>query len=72
MGCRSSFFGETGVIAEGLLEKGVVGLYMPEFTVDAGGVDYLGTDEWRSIAAKWEQQVRSVREAKGKPPTLFV
>jgi len=63
---------ETGVIAEGLLEKGVVGLYMPEFTVDAGGVDYLGTDEWRSIAAKWEQQVRSVREAKGKPPTLFL
>ena len=62
---------EQGVIAEGVLEKGVVGQYMPEFSVDLDAVDYLGTNEWSSLSAKWEQRVRSVRESKGRPPQMY-
>ena len=61
---------ERGVLAEGVLERGVVGMYMPEFSVDNTS-NYLQSDEWNALIAKWEAQVRSVREAKGHPPSLF-
>jgi hypothetical protein len=32
---------EKGVVAEGLLEKGVIGTYMPEFSLDGQPTDYL-------------------------------
>jgi hypothetical protein len=63
---------EKGVIAEGVLERGVIGLYLPEFSVDDDDDDYLDSAEWRSIAAKWEHRVRSVREAKGRPPQMWI
>jgi hypothetical protein len=61
---------ERGVLSDGVLEKGVVGTYMPEFSVDATS-SYLQTPEWGQLIAKWEGQVRAVRDAKGHPPRLF-
>ncbi len=61
---------ERGVLAEGILEKGVVGMYLPEFSVDETS-GYLQSLEWGALVAKWEGQVRAVREAKGYPPNLF-
>ncbi|MBN1611255.1 MAG: hypothetical protein JW940_31775 [Polyangiaceae bacterium] len=61
---------ERGVLADGILEKGVVGMYVPEFTADTAS-GFLHSLEWNELVAKWEGQVRSVREAKGRPPTLF-
>ena len=58
-------------VAEGLLEKGVVGTYMPEFSLDGQPTDYLRTPEWSALAQKWEGQVRSVVDAKGNPPRMF-
>jgi hypothetical protein len=64
---------ESGVRQEGLLEKGVVGIYMPEFTLDGfiGDPGYLESSEWCSVIGKWEGRVRSVVEKKGSPPPLY-
>ena len=61
---------ERGVLADGILERGVVGMYMPEFSVDAA-TSYLQSPEWGQLIARWEGQVRAVRDAKGHPPKLF-
>jgi hypothetical protein len=62
---------EKGVLDEGILEKGVVGLYMPEFDTDKPVEDYFSSVEWNSIIGKWEGYVRAVVERKGNPPQLF-
>lgn len=61
---------ESGVLADGILEKGVVGMYMPEFSVEAPD-SYLESSEWAQLIARWEGQVLAVRDAKGHPPRLF-
>jgi hypothetical protein len=63
-------FRETGVFADGVLEKGVVGLYMPEFDVDLAG-QYFASLEWRAVIGQWEGYVRSVVDKKGRPPKLY-
>ena len=62
---------EDGVIADGVLEKGVVGLYMPSFSLNSGATAYLDGGEWKAIVKKWESQVRAVVDHKGNPPKLF-
>jgi hypothetical protein len=62
---------EEGVLAEGLLEKGVVGTYMPEFSLDGDPVQYLHSPEWNALIGKWEGYVRAVVDSKGRPPKLF-
>jgi hypothetical protein len=64
-------FREKGVIAEGLLEKGVSGIYLPEIDLDDTLNKYLASDECRQIIGKWEGFVRQVVENKGKPPRLY-
>jgi hypothetical protein len=62
---------EKGVLDDGILEKGVVGLYMPEFDLDRSNDDYFISAEWNGIIGRWEGYVRSVVERKGNPPQLF-
>jgi len=62
---------EKGVIAEGILEKGVLGMYMPEFDLNCNLDDYFKSKEWIQIIYKWESYVRKVIENKGKPPMLY-
>lgn len=62
---------EKGVIAEGILEKGVTGTYLPEFDLNNPASDYLKSQEWRQIIGKWEGYVRKVVENKGCPPKLY-
>jgi hypothetical protein len=62
---------EQGVLADGVLEKGVIGNYMPEFNLNDATQNYLGSDEWNQIIRKWEGHVSSVVETKGNPPQLF-
>jgi hypothetical protein len=62
---------ERGVMADGILERGVIGLYMPEFDLEAGVEDYLDAAEWRGMIGKWEGQVRTVVDRKGRPPELY-
>jgi hypothetical protein len=63
-------FRELGVFADGVLEKGVVGLYMPEFESDKAEA-YFASLEWRGVIARWDGYVRSVVDNKGRPPRLF-
>ncbi|HET6995581.1 MAG TPA: hypothetical protein VFI06_11400 [Chitinophagaceae bacterium] len=62
---------EEGVIADGVLEKGIIGTYLPEFKLDGKVDQYLASVEWSQILAKWEGFVRNVVENKGKPPRLY-
>lgn len=62
---------EKGVIAEGVLEKGVTGLYLPEFDLSKDADKYLTSSEWRQTISQWEAYVIRVNEKKGKPPQLY-
>lgn len=62
---------EKGVLADGVLEKGVIGTYMPEFDLDKPTTSYLTSKEWEQIIQKWEGHVSQVIEFKGNPPKLY-
>ncbi|MFC0008021.1 hypothetical protein [Micromonospora siamensis] len=62
---------ESKVVADGLLERGVVGTYMPEFDVEDPTEEYLASPEWRQLIGQWEAQVRTVVDRKGDPPQLY-
>jgi len=61
---------EHGVIEEGLLQRGVVGLYMPEIDLRSSA-SYFSSREWRDVISQWEQRVLRVKEHRGRPPELF-
>jgi hypothetical protein len=62
---------ESKVVADGMLERGVVGTYMPEFDVENPTQEYLESPEWRQLIWKWEGQVRAVVDRKGNTPQLY-
>lgn len=62
---------EEGVIADGILEKGVSGIYLPEFNLSKPIDEYFESEEWKQIIGKWEGYVRTVVENKGCPPKLY-
>ncbi|MEC4048952.1 hypothetical protein OX284_005900 [Flavobacterium sp. SUN046] len=64
-------FREHGVIQDGVLEKGIIGTYLPEFNLDDDMDKYLDDGEWNQILGKWEGYVRKVVENKGCPPKLY-
>jgi len=61
---------EQGVVAEGILEKGVTGLYMPEFRTDAPA-SFIRSEECKRLLEQWGGYVRSVYNRRGNPPKLF-
>ena len=72
MGLPVLILRESGVLADGVLEKGIIGLYMPEF--DLATLDdehYLNSPEWSGVGGSWEMNVRTVVVNKGRPPKLF-
>lgn len=62
---------EKDVIDDGIFEKGVLGSYLPEFSLDDPINNYLKSEEWKQMFSKWERQVKSVYEKKGEPPKLY-
>ena len=62
---------ERDVLDDGILDRGVVGLYMPEFDLDEPLDEYFSSAEWNAIIGKWEGYVRAVVETKGNPPQLY-
>lgn len=61
---------EEGVLAEGVLEKGVTGLYLPEFKL-ATASSYVASQECRHLLEQWGGYVRAVYRKRGDPPKLF-
>ncbi len=62
---------ESGVMADGVLERGIVGLYMPEIDLEQPVDRYFASAEWNAVIGRWEGFVRSVVDRKGRPPTLY-
>lgn len=71
LGLPVLIFREQGVLDEGILERGVAGLYMPEFSLDDKPEHYLHQPQWRQLLGKWEGYIRAVVDAKGQPPRLY-
>lgn len=71
LGLPILLFREAGVVADGILEPGVVGLYLPEFDTSHPLDPYFASEEWRSVVGKWEGYVRAVVDHKGNPPALY-
>lgn len=63
-------FREEGVIANGILERGVAGVYLPEFDLNDPS-PYFEKEDTREILGVWEGYVRAVNRAKGKVPRHF-
>ncbi|WP_216662700.1 hypothetical protein [Vibrio europaeus] len=62
---------ESRVIADGILDKGVLGTYMPEFHLGGSCAQYLHSREFNQLIRKWESQVERVVENRGNPPVLY-
>lgn len=62
---------EKGVMAEGIHERGTVGLYLPEFDLDEPLEGYFKSDAWNDVIGKWGGYVRAVVNKKGTPPALY-
>lgn len=71
LGIPILIFRETGVLADGLLEKGVVGCYMPEFSLEKSAEQIMQGEEFQQMIGKWEGLVRTVVDRKGSPPQLY-
>ncbi len=62
---------ERGVIDDGMLERGVVGLYMPEFDLAQSIDNYFVAAEWNDMIGRWEGYVRLIVDKKGSPPQAY-
>ncbi len=62
---------ESGVLDDGLLERGILDIYMPEFDLDHPIDDYLESRQWTELVSAWERNVRTVSLSKGTPPKLY-
>nr|WP_295948272.1 hypothetical protein [uncultured Agathobaculum sp.] len=63
---------ENGVLEDGILERGVTGLYLPEFNLQAqSALDYIHSCEWTQIVSQWQTQVHLFMKNKITPPKLF-
>ena len=71
LGLPILIFREDGVIDEGVLEKGVVGIYMPTFDLSCDLDEYFKSIEWSQIIQSWEDCVRRVSYYKGLSPSLY-
>lgn len=60
---------EEGVVADGIFDRGSVGLSMPVFDLDAP--PNLSHSEWGQPLREWIDRVRSVYRKRGTPPRLW-
>ena len=67
LGLPILIFTEDGVLEQGVLERGCLGLYMPKFDLSSKNIDhYFRTVEYNDLMDKWGQNVRTVWDRKGK------
>lgn len=62
---------ERGVIADGVLEKGVTGTYLPEFDLDRPFDEYLNSEEWKQLIGEWVRRVILFDEKKKTSSGFF-
>lgn len=62
---------EKGVIEDGIMEKGVLGAYMPEFDLESDVDAYFNSEQFRQLMQQWEFFARQVARNKAQPPKLY-
>lgn len=62
---------ESGVVAEGVLDRGCIGISMPEFDLSASKTPNLTEPEWRQPFQHWAGCVHSVYRRRGIAPKLW-
>ena len=55
---------ESGVVADGILEKGSSAFYLPTFDLDSSAQSYLYSAEWQHIFHKWSRQVSTLAKTR--------
>ena len=63
-------FREDGVLADGVLEQGVMASYMPEISLKLDVKQFLASTEWKQLINRFEADVRELRKRKGIPQHL--
>ncbi len=58
---------EKGVLADGLLDRGVRGANYPEFDLASGAKDFLSSRLLKSLLPQWSARVQQYRELRGVP-----
>ena len=58
---------EKGVLAEGVIEQGATGQYLPEIDLES----VSGLPDWSNALNQWIGRVRAVYDNRGKPPQLY-
>ncbi|MDZ5646903.1 hypothetical protein [Nitrospirillum sp. BR 11828] len=61
---------EKGVLADGILDRGALGISMPEFDLSQNPPN-LELDCWKQPLSEWISRVRLVYRNRGTPPRLF-
>lgn len=60
---------EEGVTADGVLDRGALGISMPEFSLDSP--PDLSERQWKQPLQQWIEQVRRVHQNRGIPEQLW-
>ena len=55
---------ESGVVADGILERGSSAFYLPTFDLDSSAQSYLFSEEWQQIYHKWSGQVKELAKTR--------
>ncbi|GDY00602.1 hypothetical protein LBMAG48_30050 [Phycisphaerae bacterium] len=63
-------FREQGVLADGVLEQGVMASYMPEVELNGDVDKFLKSAQWKQLIQKFEADVLATRKKKGIPHLL--
>lgn len=61
---------EAGVVADGILDRGTIGVSTPEFNLDGAAPD-LKQARWSEPLKQWGTRVRMTHERRGAPPRLW-
>jgi hypothetical protein len=60
---------ESGVVADGVLDRGALGISMPEFSLDAP--PNLKERQWKQPLQQWIEQIRGLHQKRGNPVQLW-
>ncbi|MBL8233657.1 MAG: hypothetical protein JNL98_34490 [Bryobacterales bacterium] len=60
-------FRESAVVADGVLERGVMAAYMPEISLEGDLDQFFRDQEWRQLINRFEADVWEYRRVKGVP-----
>lgn len=71
LGLPLLIFRESGVRDDGILQRGAVGTYLPEFNLTDPNAGFFQSDEWRQLIGQFESECRNCCKEKGQPKRWY-